>query len=251
MISASPRLSGGLAALMGVVSVLIHGALWAAVSHREVAPQPTRDVAEFEIVHREPPALPPTPEPPAPASRAIAPTLKLRRAPALPPARPPSAEAPPAPAAPETAQPPIQIGISLSSTTVGGSFSLAVGNTLYGKADAIAADPHAGQPYAAQDSPKAPFVPPSRVTTLPRLLDQPKPEYPPEAKKQGIEGQVVLLLTIDERGRVTRVRLVSGRGFCLDEVAQKGALAFRFAPATVNGEAVSTEIRYVYTFLLE
>ncbi len=48
--------------------------------------------------------------------------------------------------------------------------------------------------------------------------------YPREAIAQGLEGRVVLLLTLDDAGRVTRIEVASSSGHrILDEAARKAA----------------------------
>jgi protein TonB len=78
-----------------------------------------------------------------------------------------------------------------------------------------------------------------------------KAEYPVQAKKDGIEGEVVMLLTIDQFGKVALVKKISGPGHGLDEAALGAAKKFKFKPATFHGESVATEIRYVYSFEIE
>jgi protein TonB len=227
-------------------SLLIHGGLFAAV-RREHREQKVIETVELQVTEIAPPK-PPLPEPvkpPAPA-RPRPERIPVKLAPRPPPPNSePAAKHPPAPSA---EPPPIHVGISLSSTvSTGGGFAVGVGNTLYGKADEKAVDPDDVKPYAS----KAAFVPATRVSTLPTLLAQPKLEYTPEARKAEIEGQVILMLKIDENGRVTEARLLSGLGYGLDEVAQKSARSFRFSPATLQGDPVPTQIRFTYTFLLE
>jgi protein TonB len=101
------------------------------------------------------------------------------------------------------------------------------------------------KPYAADRTA------PARLSAKPRLLERPEIPYPPEARREGLEGQVVLLLRIDAEGRVAAARLLSAPGPALGEAARAAALRFRFTPPLLEGEAVETEIRFTYTFLLE
>jgi len=238
-VSRSPRF----AALAAAVSIALHGggiALAARLEPRAVQAAPPLEVA-FEVA--EPPAAPPLPAPvpPAPAPRAM-PALPPP-SPAEPPPLPPPSEAPP-PQAP-AARPVPRVGISLSSTAVGGAFAVGVGNTLHGKASEIAADPAEVKPYAG------PSTPPGRLSAQPRLLAQPEVPYPPEARKAGVEGKVVLALHIGRDGSVVGASVLSEPGSGLGEAARRGALRFRFSPALLEGEAVETEIRFTYTFVLE
>jgi protein TonB len=122
------------------------------------------------------------------------------------------------------------------------------GNTLYGKAPAVAPDPKAVEPYAAEGT--AP--PPPRLSAQPRLLEQPEVPYPPEARRTGVEGQVKLLLRIDRQGRVVSARILADPGGGLGEAARDGALRFHFSPGLLDGEPVEVpDFAYTYTFVLE
>ena len=94
-------------------------------------------------------------------------------------------------------------------------------------------------------------MPAARLTTQPRVLELPAIPYPAEARRAGVEGQVVLVLGIDARGAVRAVRVVDAPSPALGQAAEEGARRFRFAPALLEGEPVETEIRFTYTFLLE
>jgi protein TonB len=138
------------------------------------------------------------------------------------------------------------VGISLGSTATGGSFAVGVGNTLYGKAEEVAPDPKDVKPYAAEGT-----APPRRVSAQPKLLRLVEPVYPPAARKAGVEGPVLLLLRIDARGRVVAARVVSEPGAGTGEAARAALLRSEFSPALLEGDAVETEIRFTYNFVLE
>lgn len=211
---------------------------------RPPAPEKPVEVA-FEAVRPPPPPPPVQPAPPPPAPSApkrvamakLPPPRRDEPPPPPPPNEPPPREAPPAKAAP-------RVGVSLSSTAQGGSFAVGVGNTLYGKAPEVAADPKAVRPYAADGT-----APPPRLSRQPRLLSQPDVPYPAEAKRAGMEGQVKLLLRIDATGRVVSARVLVDPGAGLGEAARAGALQFRFSPGLLDGEPVEvTDFPYTYTF---
>jgi protein TonB len=138
------------------------------------------------------------------------------------------------------------VGVSLSSTTQGGTFAVGVGNTLHGKAPEEAVAPGDVKPYAAER-----YAAPTSLGAQPRPLDLPPIAYPPAARKAAVEGRVVLLLRLDATGRVASARVVEEPGAGLGEAARAGALRFRFTPAMEAGEPVATEIRFTYTFVLE
>jgi len=134
----------------------------------------------------------------------------------------------------------------MSSTTTAGSFAAPVGNTLYGKTEQTAADPSAVKAYSAPR-----YTPIHLVDSEPSVASEVKVPYPEEARRAGVEGTVVLSITIDDRGTVVEARIVSGPGHGLDEAARDAIRKFRFRPAVKNGEPVSTELKYSYTFLLD
>jgi protein TonB len=230
---------------MIAVSLALHGGAFAAASR--VRPAPARERIELELVSRERPAPPPAPEPERKAPRPP-PRVAAVTAPAPLPA-PAAAEPPPALAsAPEAAPPgprPLpKVGISLGSPVASGGFAVGVGNTLHGRAPEVAADPASVRPYAGG-------VPAARLSAQPKVLELPRIEYPPDARREGVEGQVVLVLRLDAAGKVTAVRVVDAPSPSLAEAAREGARRFRFSPGVADGEPVETEIRFTYTFLLE
>jgi protein TonB len=174
-----------------------------------------------------------------------------RSLPAAAPAPAPVAEPPPALAsAPQTPPPGApralpRVGLSLGSTVSTGGFAVGVGNTAYGRAGERAADPASVRPYTGG------VVPAARLSAPPRPLETPAIPYPPEARRAGIEGQVVLVLRLDATGAVSSVSVVAAPSPELARAAADGARRFRFSPALAQGEPVATEIRFTYTFLLE
>lgn len=157
---------------------------------------------------------------------------------------PPPNEAPP----PETPQKPVPIvvGVTMSSTTAGGSFAVQVGNTTYGKAADTVVDPSQVKAYSA---PK--YAPPGSADSEPELMGEVKIPYPPEAQKSEIEGSVRLKVTLSAAGQVENVVVISGPGYGLNEAARDALRRFRFKPAMKGGEAVGYTFIYTYTFLLD
>jgi periplasmic protein TonB len=237
-----------LAVPMVALSAALHGAAFLALAR--VRPAPARQSISIEVVRRAPPppaARAEAPKPPA----APRPAPAAARTVALPaPAAPPPSAAPPpalpssAPAAPGAPRALPKVGISLGSTVASGGFAVGVGNTAYGRADEKAADPASVRRYSGG-------VPASRLSAQPRPVDLPKIDYPADARRAGVEGQVVLLLKLDHRGAVAGVKVVDAPSPSLAAAAEEGARRFRFTPALLEGEPVETEIRFTYTFLLE
>ncbi len=150
----------------------------------------------------------------------------------------------------------MRIGISMSSTSASGSFAAPVGNTLYGAAPKVATDPNSVRPYASPDGRYAApqngrYVPPARVSTLPKLSREVRATYPEAARRAGIEGQVVIRLRVNDKGDVIDARVVETAGHGFDEAALAAVRQFKFQPGTMDGTAVMTDITYTYTFLLD
>lgn len=234
------------------VSLGLHGLGLLLLATRPPLSMVMEKPVELVMVEVEPPRPPPPPEPEPPKAKAPKPPpIKVARAEV--PKPPPPTNEPPPPPPPNDAPPPQQpakpvlvVGISMSSTTSAGSFAAGVGNTLYGKADAKAADPNEVKAYSA---PK--YMPIHQVDTEPSVASEVKVPYPDEARRAGIEGTVVLSITVDTEGTVVNARVISGPGYGLNEAARDAIKRFKFKPAVKNGEAVSTELKYSYTFVLD
>jgi protein TonB len=230
-----------------VLSLGLHGVAYAMIGDGRppAAPRGSEPV-EFEVV--SPPPAPPVaaeaPAAPAPSPAPALPRPKPAKAP-----RPPPDAAPPSPT-PAAKPVPLRVGITLGLTTAAGSFAVGTGNTLYGQAEERAGSPAEAKPYVAPPE-KPAFVAATRVSTGPRVLREAKPEYPAEARAAGIEGDVILLLRIEREGHVSAVRVLKGPGHGLEAAAERAAWQLRFAPATLDGEPVATEIRFTYHCLLE
>ena len=74
-------------------------------------------------------------------------------------------------------------------------------------------------------------------------------DYPPEAKRLGIEGMVEFKLGIDENGSVVQAKVVERAGHGFDEAAAKAMRLAKFKPAmTSDGRAVPCSIIWTYRF---
>lgn len=85
---------------------------------------------------------------------------------------------------------------------------------------------------------------------VPELIRFVEAPYPEEAERQGLEGEVVLGLTIDAAGKVVQAEVVQGAGHGFDEAARTAALAFEFTPAKRAGVPIPVRILYRYRFEL-
>lgn len=99
----------------------------------------------------------------------------------------------------------------------------------------------------AEESPAAPT---GQLTKPPELLEFVQAPYPPEAEGQRLEGDVGLLVDIDEHGAVTRVEVVEPAGHGFDEAAVEAVKQFRFSPAEIDGAPAAVRLGYRYSFVL-
>ena len=215
---------------------------------RPVSPQKPLEIQVVEV----PPAEAPKPVP-----------LKVTRAPRAPRATA-SIRTPPQPREAERAPPPpteeakktepapvIITGITMESTSQGGSFAVGTGNTTRGTPQDKASEPEAVKPYKANRYASA-----AQVTELPRPLNADsinlRKYYPQQALRAGFEGDVVLRLLIDSDGAIAKVEVVSDPGQGLGRAAAEAVRReYRFAPAKVNGVAVATTVPFTVHFTLD
>lgn len=81
-----------------------------------------------------------------------------------------------------------------------------------------------------------------------RMVKRVEPEYSFEARRLKLEGTVVYLVNLDERGKLTRTVLEQSVHPVLDQAALAALEKSLFLPATRNGQPVPSELRVPYTF---
>ncbi|MEO5331654.1 MAG: energy transducer TonB [Magnetococcus sp. YQC-5] len=80
----------------------------------------------------------------------------------------------------------------------------------------------------------------------------PKPVYPPSARRMGYEGTVLLKVEITESGGVARVTIATGSGFdALDRAALTAVNQWRFVPAQRNGQPMAATVTVPIRFQLQ
>jgi TonB family protein len=94
-----------------------------------------------------------------------------------------------------------------------------------------------------------PYRPGSGVAP-PELLREVKPDYTDDARRRGVEGDVVLEIIVRHDGTVGNVRLVERLGAGLDERAIAAVRQWRFKPATLRGTPVDVEVEVAVEFKL-
>lgn len=233
------------ATLAWVVSLGLHAliAVYAALLPPH-APPPPRRAVDVELLPPPPetrPAPPPPERPapkPAPPAQAAAPEqvidVRSQTADAAPPPSEADAEAP------AEAKP--VFGLGKASFGSQGSFAMRRGNTV-----AMAA---ADSPFTAEEVAALGIVPIYEVSTLPRILAQPQPMYPPALRSAGIEGEVVLDVVVAADGSVADVRVVEATHPEFVAAALETVRATTFAPAQRGRTAVAVRIRLPVKFRL-
>jgi protein TonB len=216
-------------------------------------PPPRAAAVQFDVIVKpaeKPPE--PAPAPPAPLKIARASKPVAVKTP-LPPRIPtPQTDAPPPPtheAPAATPSPLVVTGITLESTSQGGSMAVGTGNTLQGAPAARAVAPAQVKPYKAEQ-----YAAAAQVTELPRVLNRDavnlRKYYPPEAMRAGFEGDVVLRLLIDSDGSIVKVDVISDPGQGLGAAARRAIADYRFSPAKVDGAAVATTVPFTIHFTI-
>ncbi len=76
------------------------------------------------------------------------------------------------------------------------------------------------------------------------------PSYSERAARFGIEGEVVLRLVVNEKGKVKQVTVLQGLEYGLTQEAIRAVKRWRFEPATSGGIPVSTDIDVTINFNL-
>lgn len=76
-----------------------------------------------------------------------------------------------------------------------------------------------------------------------------EPEYPLAAKRAGIAGTVIVMVTVDENGKVFEAKALCGPGI-LAEAAIKAARKWEFSPTQLNGKPVVVQGAITFRFHL-
>lgn len=227
-------------------------------------PTPSVELVDIELPKElpppPPPVQPPEPEPepeakPPPPPDAPRPEPRVAKA-ATPP--PPSAEPPPPPTdtppdpggAPTVAMP--DIGPAATGVPV------APGPKNPGPIGRGGSGGGTGAGSGAGAGPELVPMPISIATiktlALPKgdygYLDI-KKDYPPEAKRLGIEGAIRVRLTVDAQGKVKSAVLLNRLGHGLDELALSRAKQIEFEPAKdTEDRAVASVVVWTFTMTL-
>jgi periplasmic protein TonB len=88
------------------------------------------------------------------------------------------------------------------------------------------------------------------VDTRVLMTAKPKPSYTKEARRNGIQGFVVLKVLLSGDGKISRLRVVKGLPAGLTENAIRAACKIEFKAATKDGKPVSQWVTAEYVFRL-
>lgn len=248
-----------------LASLLLHGALAIVILMlpAEATRKPRRllELTDRKLPPPKPPETKKEPPPPPPeAKKLVAMQRQPRPLPPEPPPEPP-AEPPPQPKEPPPDAVPPSFGLKLSGTAkapAGQGVQVPEGDTLKASPDQRRKEKDKGKPVAPpsgrgfkKDYARGEQAPLAVATTMPKPLKMEPPEYPEKARDLGIEGRVMLELTVDGEGKVIQVRIVQGLHPVLDAAAVEAAKKMRFLPGTVNGTPVTLKIPVPFKFVLD
>jgi protein TonB len=94
-----------------------------------------------------------------------------------------------------------------------------------------------------------PYRPGSGITP-PRLLHEVKPDYTEEARRRGVEGEVVMEIVVRQNGSTSDVKVLRGLGYGLDQRAIDAVRQWRFSPANRLGHPVDVIVEVSVEFRL-
>jgi len=134
-----------------------------------------------------------------------------------------------------------------------GQFGLGGTGTAIGLGPFGTEDEGGGTGPVESSAPVAPKPPakPKGPSRPPRVLNWTDPPYPTQARQQGIEGVVLLKLTVDAAGKPRNVTIARSSGHSgLDDAAVNHVKKARFSPALKDGEPVGMTISFRVKFRL-
>lgn len=91
----------------------------------------------------------------------------------------------------------------------------------------------------------------SEVDAPVKLLSEPRPRYPRNEYRNGIESDVVLYLVVDEKGRVVQAEITRSGGESFDQSALEAARRLEFTPATKDGRSVMVHVHWTCRFRIQ
>jgi TonB family protein len=80
------------------------------------------------------------------------------------------------------------------------------------------------------------------------ILSKPRPAYTDEARRNGVEGNVILKVTFEADGTIGAIVVVKGLEQGLTESTEEAARRIEFRPATKNGKPIAVTKQLEYKF---
>ena len=247
--------SGRIALFTGLwVSLMIHGAVICGFLMIPPGQVPEKKVTRSMLVPvtmREPEPKITVPEKPAPPKPKPVPQKKTpvkvakKTAPEVAPVSHMRSQTQP-PAKAEAVKP--VFGVSRKTVTEpkpgAGSMAMRMGNTLMKEQEDAFTPPEKVRNYVT--------VPLFELSTMPAFRKRVTPEYPADLKKQELQGEVSLSVTIDVTGHVVDIRVLRSSHALFARAAMAAVKHSLFIPATRNGSPVATILDdLVYSFVLD
>ncbi len=231
------RVTGAVAAdyvLWGLLALAVHGGVyvWSLRPVDELRRPRAPQIVELEFVRPAPPPAPPVVAPVPPPVPEVLPPVPPQPEPPPPKPKPkprpvakPKPEPRPEPPPPAFA-PPAPVARAPAPVT------------------------------AVRPAPAAPSTVPEPVFapahTRATMRNNPKPEYPPVARRRGWEGKVLLDVAVDARGRASGVKIAESSGRrVLDDSAVRAVRGWKFTPATRGEVPVDSRLTLSIVFKLE
>jgi len=88
--------------------------------------------------------------------------------------------------------------------------------------------------------------------TAPKIIEAPAPAYPDSARKAGLEGKVVLVIVVDEQGRVIEARVFRAEPpGVFEQAALEAVREWRFEPALQRDKPIKVRLAQEVVFRLE
>lgn len=90
------------------------------------------------------------------------------------------------------------------------------------------------------------------VEARPLYKNNPRPNYPETARKRNLQGTVIILALVNEKGAVEEVRVETSSGYeVLDNAAMASVKSWEFEPARKGDSSVKSHVRLPITFQLK
>lgn len=86
------------------------------------------------------------------------------------------------------------------------------------------------------------------LTRAPRPISQRAPTYPPELRRAGISGTVVLMFVVRSDGSTSNITVERSDNPAFEEPAIRAVRKWRFEPGEKDGKAVNTRVRIPIPF---